>query len=65
MGDLGVEKMEVVDLRERSGVLDTRLGSLVLKVAVNLDGIFRRSKVGVDGVSATGGSWVLKPDILA
>lgn len=59
-----MEKMEVVDLREGSGVMHTGLWYPLLKVAVTLDRVLGGSQVGVEGVSATGGSWVFKFDVL-
>ena len=53
-----MEKVEVVDLSERSGVLHTGVRALLLKVTVGLDGIQRGTQVGIDGVSATCGGWV-------
>ena len=64
LGDLSVEKMEVVHLRERGGVVDTGQRSLLLKVAVALDSILGGAKVRIDGVGATSGSRVLKLDVL-
>ena len=63
--DLGMEKMKIVDLGESGGVVDTRLRSLLLKVAEGLDCVLRGAQVGVNGVSAASGSGVLQLDILA
>ena len=60
-----MEEVEVVDLREGSGVVDTRLGSDLLEVAVRLDGVLGGAQVGVDGVSTAGGCWVLQLHVLA
>ncbi len=57
--------MEVVDLSERGGVVDTCGGCLSSKVAVSLDGILRGAKVGIDGVGTTSGCRVIQFDILA
>ena len=60
-----VKHMEVVYLRERSGVLDTSHRSSSTKVTVALDGIQGEAKVRIDGVGATGRGGILKVNVNA
>ena len=60
-----MEEMEVVDLGEGGGVVHTCLCYVLVKVAVGLDGVLGRSKVGVNGVGTAGGGRVLQLDIHA
>lgn len=57
--------MEVVDLGEGGGVVDTGLCHILVKVAVGLDGVLGGSQVGVNGVRAASGSRVLQLDVHA
>ena len=57
--------MEVVDLREGGGVLDTGHRSCSAEVTVALDGVQRDAKVRINGVGATGRGGVLKMNVNA
>ena len=57
--DMCVKHVEVVNLREGSGVLYTSHRSSSAKVTVALDSIQGEAKVRIDGVGATGRGWVL------
>ena len=60
---MSVKHMEVVNLRERGGVLDTCHRSSPAEVTVALDGVQGDAKVRVNGVVATGRGGVLKMNV--
>ena len=61
--DASVKHVEVVNLREGSGVLDTGHRSSPGEVTVALDSIQREAKVRINGVRTTGRGGVLEMNV--
>ena len=62
---LGVQQVELHDLRVGGGVIHTSFWSGTIKVAVGLHRVHWGAQVGIDIVVATAGSGVFKENILA